>query len=293
MLAVMNDVPNVLNQPRPDDPRLLLSEPFRAVHFVFGLMRPNRADGLSGRAVLGALAALGYGGEASRGILLRLRRGGFLESRRVGREAVYTLTPRSAALVDAMSRRVTEPPPAWDGTFETLLAAIPPGARAFREQLRRHAAYAGFGSPMPGLLIAPYQESVRQIEPLLASAPPGVEIVRGRLTVEPGRAARLAADAWPLASESTAISREAARMAAGAAAAEDHHPTGAAALAFLWHHIGPLFGLASERPPLPAELLPPDWPLGAAREAFARLAIAVAGEAYGYLSSLEVSTQRA
>jgi phenylacetic acid degradation operon negative regulatory protein len=286
MIHMMNDVPNVLNQARPDDPRLLLSEPFRALHFVFGLMRPNGTVELSGRVVLGALAALGYGDEASRGILLRLRRGGFLESRRIGREAVYTLTPRSVALVDAMNRRVTEPPPPWDGAFETLLVAIPPDARAFREQLRRHAAYAGFGSPIPGLLIAAYSASVRQIEPLLASAPAGVDIVRGRLAVEAGKAARLAASAWPLAAESAAISREAAQMAAAAAAAEDDPPTGAAALALLWHHIGPLFALASERPPLPDELLPPDWPLGAAREAFARLAITVAGQAYAYLDGL-------
>lgn len=286
MLCVVMDVPNVLNQSRPDDPRLLLSEPFRAVHFVFGLVHPNGIDELSGRAVLGALAVLGFGDEASRGILLRLRRGGFMESRRVGREAVYTLTPRSVALVYAMSRRVTEPPPAWDGTFETLLVAIPPASRAFREQLRRHAAYAGFGSPMPGLLIAPYASSARQLEPLLAAAPAGVEVVRGRLAVEPGEAARLAAGAWKLTAESAVISREAARMAAGAAAAEHDPPTGASALAFLWHQIGPIFALASERPPLPAELLPPDWPLGAARAAFGRLVMAVAGEAYAYLDEL-------
>ncbi|HEY4753792.1 MAG TPA: hypothetical protein VIH37_10930, partial [Candidatus Limnocylindrales bacterium] len=107
----MTDVPNVPNQPA-DDPRLLLSEPFRAVHFVFGLYYPEDRP-LSGRALIGSLAALGYGDEAARGILLRLRRGGFLSSTRAGRTAAYALSSRSLALVGEISRRAALAPPVW------------------------------------------------------------------------------------------------------------------------------------------------------------------------------------
>jgi phenylacetic acid degradation operon negative regulatory protein len=288
----MTDVPNVLNTSpaRPDDPRLLLSEPFRAVHFVFGLVLPE-ANALSGRAVVGALAAIGFSDEAARGTLLRLRRGGFVESRRIGREAVYTLTPRSVALVEEMARRSADPAPPWDGAFETLVARIPASARAFREQLRRHAAYAGFGTPLPGLLIAPYAASTRHLAPLLSSAPAGVEVIRGRLAVAPEQAAPLAAAAWRLGPEATALRSEAARMASAAEAALARPPVGPAALAALWRSIGPFFELLSERPPLPAALLPPDWPLDEARTAFGQLAMAVAGEARAFVDALSVPTR--
>ena len=192
----MYDVPNVLNQP-PDDPRLLLSEPFRAVHFVYGLFHPDVRP-LSGHALLGALAALGFGEEASRGIVLRFRRAGFIESRRTGREAVYAVSARSRALLDEIARRSTQAPPSWDGTFEALLVEAPTTERAFREQLRRHAAYAGFASPLPGLLIAPYASSVVLLEPLLERRPREVRITRGRLALDPDGAIELARKAWDL-----------------------------------------------------------------------------------------------
>ena len=278
----MSNVPNVLNTIPPDDPRLLLSEPFRAVHFVFGLFHPD-TQSLTGRAVLAALAALGFGDEAARGILLRLRRGGFVESRRAGRTAVYTLTPRAGALLDEIARRATEPSPPWDGGFETLIVHTPPGARAFREQLRRHAAYAGFGTLMPGLLIAPYQASTQRLEPLLRAAPAGVDVVLGRLAVQVDAAARIAAAVWRLGPEAATLRSETDRMAMAADAAEAARPHGRAALVELWLAIGPFFELLSERPLLPAELLPADWPLEGARAAFVRLALAVATEARAYV----------
>ena len=214
----MIDVPNVLNRAQ-DDPRLLLSEPFRAVHFVYGLAYPDIPP-LNGRALFGALAAIGFSDEAARGILLRLRRGGFIESRRVGREATYRLTPRSTALIEAVALRSAGPSPAWDGTFETLVLHIPSVARAFREQLWRRASYAGFGSPLAGLLIAPYPSSVVLLEPLLAARPPGATVTRGRLTVAPDEAAQLAASAWDLEPVAAALEAEGERMRHAAQAAE-------------------------------------------------------------------------
>ena len=287
----MSDVPNVLNQDLgdepPADPRLLLSEPFRAVHFVYGLFHPDVRP-LSGRALVGSLAALGFGDEASRGILLRLRRAGFLESRRTGREAAYAASPRSLALLDEMARRSTQPPPAWDGTFETLLVQVPPAERAFREQLRRHAVYAGFAAPLPGMLIAPYASSLALLEPLLARRPRAAGILRGRLALGPGDAAVLARGAWDLEAMAADLHREAQRMdAAATTALEDRARTGADAIGLLWRSIGPFFAQISASPPLPSALLPADWPLGAAREAFFRLAMAVALPAREFVEELD------
>jgi phenylacetic acid degradation operon negative regulatory protein len=285
---MMHDVPNVLNH-APDDPRLLLSEPFRAVHFVFGLFYPEPRP-LPGRAVLGALAAVGFGDGASRGILLRLRRGGFLVSVRSGRTANYTLSGSSLVLVGEISRRATEAPPPWQGTFETLIVGIPPARRAFREQFRRHASYAGLGSPMSGLYIATDAATVAGVEPLLAKAPAGVTVTRGRLAVGLDEARRLAGEAWRLAPLAERLGLEADRMAAAAREAEASPPTGAAALALLWRSIGPFFELLSEGRSLPAELLPDDWPLARANTEFGRLALVAADPARAYLE--ELATQR-
>jgi phenylacetic acid degradation operon negative regulatory protein len=282
----MNDVPNVLNMVGSDDPRLLLSEPFRAAHFVYGLFHPEPRS-LSGRALVGSLTTLGFSAEAARGVVLRLRRGGFLVSRRVGREAAYQLAPRSVRLLDEIARRSSDPPPPWDSTFDVLVVHIPPTERAFREQLRRRASYAGFGSPLPGLLIAPYRASRQRLEPLLDARPPGVAIVRGRLSIDVAEAVPLASEAWELGPMAAAVRRETKRMLAAARAVEVGRPKGPDALQLLWQAIGPFFELLSARPPLPSALLPRDWPLDDAREAFVRLAMSAAPVARSYVEELD------
>jgi DNA-binding transcriptional regulator PaaX len=282
----MSDMPNVLNQ-WSDDPRLLLSEPFRAVHFVFGLFHPGTRP-LSGRALMGSLETLGFGDGAARGTLLRLRRSGFLESRRTGREAVYTASPRSRALLDEIAQRSTQAPPPWDGAFQAVLVRVPDTERAFREQLRRHAAYAGFGSPSAGLLIAPYEASLHQLEPLLERRPSGAQIATGRLAMTQAEAMGLAQSAWDLEAMAATISFEAGRMSAAADVAEANAPVApGAALQVLWASIGPFFAVISASPPLPAALLPEDWPMDAARRAFFRLAVSVAGSARQFVETLD------
>lgn len=280
----MINVPNVLNRP-PDDPRLLLSEPFRAAHFVYGLFSPELRP-LPGRALLGSLSALGFGDEASRGIVLRLRRGGFLVSSRSGRTAAYTLSPRSAALVAEIARRAVAAPPAWGGEFEVLVVQIPPAERSFREQLRRHASYAGLGSPMTGLYLGTDARAVTSIELLLAGAPAGVVATRGRLAVRLDDARRLAGDAWRLGPLAERLRVEADRMEAARREAEASPRTGASALAFLWQSIGPFFELLSEGRSMPAELLPDDWPLARANAVFLRLAEVAADSARAYVEAL-------
>ena len=279
-------MPNVPNY-RSDDPRLLLSESFRAVHFVYGLFHPD-VPPLSGHALIGSLEALGFGYGAARGILLRLRRSGILESRRTGREAVYTAAPRSRALLDEVAQRSTQVPPPWDGSFRTLVVRVPDTERAFREQLRRHAAYAGFGSPLAGLLIAPYDASLQLVEPLLERRPAGAHVTTGRLAVTRADAVDLARSAWDLEAMAATISLEAARMGSAAEAAETGAPmTSEAAFKLLWASIGPFFAIISANPPLPAELLPAGWPMEAARGSFFRLAMAVAGQARGFVGALD------
>ncbi len=265
-----------------DDPRLLLSFPFRALHFVFGLAGEG-TQRLPGVALVAALQSIGMSPAAVRALLLRLRRAGAIVSRRDGRRATYELTPASRRLVDEIFRRVSEDPPAWDGVFRTLFVDAPAGGRAYREVLRRHAEYAGFGGLQPGVLISPTETSWAALEPTIAAAPRGFRLLRGELRLSDADARAVAREVWSVDTLATSLLVEVARMRAATAAQAVEPCSGAAALVRLWDAIGPFFLVFSGRPPLPPELLPESWPMADARGAFQEVAAALAPSARVYL----------
>ncbi len=268
-----------------DDPRLLLSRPFRAVHFLFGLGWPELQP-LPATALVTSLEALGMSSAAARGTLLRLRRSGALTSRPMGRRSSYELTPASKRLMAEIFRRATEDPPPWDGVFRAALVAVPPAARAYREMFKRRASYAGFGPLHPSLLIAPYEASWSAIEPLVAVARGRTWITRAELRLSSSDSRHAARDVWELDALATALRNESKRMSSIAATREAKRRSGAGAMVALWKAIAPFFQLFSVQPPLPAELLPRDWPLADARRAFQEVSQIVAPPALAYLSSL-------
>lgn len=274
-----------------DDPRLLLSLSFRAVHFVFGLTSPGvqplpATKALPGTALIASLEAVGMSRTAARGALLRLRRAGALTSQRRGRRADYELTPASKRLVAEVFRRVTAEPPPWDGIFRAALVAVPPTARAYRETFKRRATYAGFGALRPGLFIAPYETSWSAIEPVIALAREETWITRADLRLSDSDARRAARDVWGLDALAAALRSESKRMSSAAAVHSAKPRSGPRAMSELWKAIAPFFELFSVQPPLPAELLPHDWPMADARRSFLKVGEIVAPPALAYLSSL-------
>ena len=169
-----------------------------------------------------------------------------------GRRATSCLRDRSRSSTRSRAAR-PRTRPRWDGTFDALIVQIPAESRAYREQLRRHAAYAGFGTVLPGLLVAPFPESMSALAPLLARVPGDASVTPVRLVPDPENAAILAAHAWDLETMAAVLRAEAARMTAAAEGAEASPPEGAAALSLLWRSIGPFFEVLSASPPLPAQ----------------------------------------
>jgi phenylacetic acid degradation operon negative regulatory protein len=273
-----------------DDPRLLVSRPFRAVHFLLGLGWPDVAP-LPASTLVASLQALGMSATAARGTLLRLRRAGALAARPAGRGAIYELTPPAKRLTGEVLRRATEDPPPWDGIFRAALVDVPLRARAYREVLKRRAAYAGFGLLRPSLLIAPYEASWSALEPTLASAPDRTWITRAELRLSEADARRAARDVWDLDALAAALRKETKRMSAIAAAYATKPRSGRRALIDLWKTIADFFLLFSVQPPLPLELLPEDWPIGEARAAFAQIAERVAPHALAYLGAMSEGSE--
>ena len=82
----------------------------------------------------------------------RLAADGWLEREKVGRNSFYRLVKKGRQTFDAATRHIYDPPPSdWTGRFELLLIGNGEDRDASREALKN----AGFGSPLPGVWVAP------------------------------------------------------------------------------------------------------------------------------------------
>ena len=185
----------------------------------------------------------------------RLANDGWLERNKVGRNSFYRLADKGRLTFDAAVKHVYNPQsPDWTGRFELLLIANSGDREASREALQE----AGFGSPLPGVWIAPSGVPVPQV---------AARAIRLEVSAEDDNGRRLLSESWPL------------------------HRTADAYLKFM-KTFEPLRGWIGRRerlsdadaitarilmihyyrrvvlhdPLLPAALLPADWPGSAARQ---------------------------
>ena len=131
-------------------------------------------------------------------VVTRLRKEGWLESRREGRETVYALTPAAWSLLDEgrdrIFDRVRGP---WDAQWHMVIYSVPEAERALREQLRKKLAWFGFGPLSSSVWLSPHDRTGRVVSAYAAE--PAVQ-----LDVFHSRSAGLAADrdiatrAWDL-----------------------------------------------------------------------------------------------
>ena len=82
----------------------------------------------------------------------RLATDGWLERTKVGRNSFYRLTKKGRQTFDTATAHIYNPQsPDWTGRFELLLIGNGGDRDAARESLKA----AGFGSPLPGVWVAP------------------------------------------------------------------------------------------------------------------------------------------
>ena len=116
----------------------------------------------------------------------RLAADGWLERERVGRNSYYRLTKKGRHTFAAATIHIYDPQPSdWTGRFELLLIGSAEDRDASREALKN----AGFGSPLPGVWVAP---SGVPIPDEAASA------IRLEVSAEDDAGRRLLSDSWPL-----------------------------------------------------------------------------------------------
>ncbi|MBB5049293.1 phenylacetic acid degradation operon negative regulatory protein [Rhodopseudomonas rhenobacensis] len=200
------------------------------------------------------LALLDTDGGVVRTAVSRLAADGWLARDKVGRKSFYKLAASGRERFDLAVQHVYNPQPApSQGRFELLLI----GNGADRDAARAALSEAGFGSPLPGVWVAPAGTAV----PALAS---------GAIRLEASAAAemggRLIGASWPLA-EIAASYRDFLKIFAPlqdwVEGAETLAPADAMlARILLIHHYRRVL---LRDPLLPEALLPADWPAPQAR----------------------------
>ncbi len=223
---------------------------------AFGAQLPDGA--LAGSALIRLLAELGLSPGAARSLLLRMRRDGWLDSERRGREARYRLAPAVSSGQARIERQMRGQRPPWEGAFSGILYEIPEQDRPFRDHLRRTAQLLGYATLRPGLLIAT-TDRWTELSALLPDRPPGGQLLRARIALDAGDSRAVAARLWDLENLAARYRRVMAETGTLTAGVARLVPGSEAFRAFAAATL-PIYATIADDPDLPAELLPADWP---------------------------------
>ncbi|WP_030434163.1 PaaX family transcriptional regulator [Actinoplanes subtropicus] len=201
-------------------------------------------------------------------VATRLRKEGWLEARRDGRETVYALTDQAWKLLDEGRTRIfaraTGP---WDGQWRMVVYSVPETERALREQLRKRLTWLGFGPLASGVWLSPHDRA-GEVRASFADRP-AVRIDTFNARSEGLAADRdMAARAWDLATLDKDYAELLRRYEPRLAGYRAGEPTGRRALVERIGLIHDYRLFPFRDPDLPPELLPDGWSGRAAHEMF-------------------------
>lgn len=118
--------------------------------------------------LLPLLDIFGVSEQTTRVTLSRLKREGWLESRRVGRRSWYSLTPRAWRMLDGGRERIFQRRrDSWNGDWHMIIYQVPEAERPVREQLRKALRWLGFGPLGPSTWVSAHNR-FRELEETLA-----------------------------------------------------------------------------------------------------------------------------
>src|SRR3954469_23153578 len=222
---------------------------------VFGDAIVPRGGSVALGTLLEFFAAIDVDSSVVRTAMSRLTADGWFEREKVGRNSFYHLVKRERLTFDIATKHIYGPPASdWTGRFELLLIANGGDRDVAREALEN----AGFGSPLPGVWVAPSGAPI----PEEASG-----AIRLEVSAEDDSGRRLLSESWPLQRTADAyqkfmktfeplrgwLSRERQISDADAFTAR---------ILLIPHYRR----VVLRDPLLPAALLPRDWPGRAARK---------------------------
>lgn len=239
-------------------------------------------------SLIRALAALDFSPGAVRAVVSRMKRRGFLQSRRVGRRSFYRLTDLGLKEVHWGGKRAfVSPADEWDGRWTVITYSIPEKHRDRRDALRRSLNRLGFGALAPGIWTSPRplpSEARRKWREI--DVWEYLEIFRAE-HLGPSDPRTLVAHAWPqlpalgdrywayLAAYKPILGR----FEAGALNDE-------ACFAARLRSLCEFVAITLDDPALPSSLLSKDWPRPSAQSLFEELKRALAGPAERFFDAI-------
>ncbi len=122
-------------------------------------------------ALTDTLELLGIEHRTARQALARTGADGLIASTKVGRRAQWSLTGTGKRLLTEGAERIytfAGETTHWDGEWLILLVSVPETERGLRRRARTRLAWAGFGSPTPGVWVTPRPALVDEAREVLA-----------------------------------------------------------------------------------------------------------------------------
>ncbi len=117
------------------------------------------------------LGLFGLSQQAVRSTVSRMTRRGLLRIERIGPRSYYSLTEKSARMMEEGAARIFhfhDPRDPWDGKWRLVTYSIPENEREARDRLRQELGWMGFGMLTNALWISPHDD--RQAVEQLADA---------------------------------------------------------------------------------------------------------------------------
>jgi phenylacetic acid degradation operon negative regulatory protein len=222
---------------------------------VFGDAIVPRGGSVWLGTLLDFFAGLDINSGVVRTAMSRLAADGWLERNKLGRNSFYRLNDKGRQTFNTATKHIYDPPPSdWTGRFELLLIGNGEDRDASRDALRN----AGFGSPLPGVWVAP---SGAPVPNEAAGA------IRLEVSAEDQSGRRLLSESWPLHRTADAylkFMRTFEPLHASIVRGDRLTETDAFTARILLIHYYRRVVLRD--PLLPTSLLPVDWPGQAARK---------------------------
>lgn len=205
------------------------------------------------------LEAFDVGAPTVRVTLSRLRRDGWFETERVGRETLYRLTPGMLDVLDEGRARIFAPPVTeWSGRWTMVIYQMTESERQERNELRKTLAWHGFGPLSAATWLAPgdrRKEARAFVDPLLTGERVDILACSSEGLEHDRDLARRCWDLDALAAEYSEFVRDHQRLVRAATKL-----TGAEALVARTEVIGTYRHFPFRDPRLPSELRPEPWP---------------------------------
>ena len=211
------------------------------------------------RALVELLAPFGISEDVVRVLMARLRKEGWFESSRVGRQSRYSLTDEGWHLLDTGRERIFErPPEPWPGEWCMAIYSVPESARASRDRLRKTLSWLGFGPLAASAWISPHDRRAQVTEAWKDEPDGRLQLLMARSGgLDEDR--EMAARCWDLEALNDEYADFLTAWEPSVAAWQRRPPEGADALVERTRLIHEYRMFPFKDPGLPPELLPAGW----------------------------------